>query len=184
MVAKSKTALSEVQKPEVKRKPRKAKERGNSTGTFYALPNGRVRWQVTLGFDRDRKQLRASGVEADKTQAQIAMAQAIGDHERGTFPMGGTVTLTEYAKKWLEYQKDLAPATRRSYQCELNLALDHLGRLKLRDIKAFHIREALSHLADGFQHVVWARAERCRAVHWHTSEPVFEPCSVKPYQTA
>jgi integrase len=148
MIAKSKTALSEIQKPEVKRKPRKAKERGNSTGTFYALPNGRIRWQVTLGFDRDRKQLRASGVEADKTQAQIAMAQAIGDHERGTFPMGGTVALAEYAKKWLEYQKDLAHATRRSYQCELNLALDHLGRLKLRDIKAFHIREALSHLAD------------------------------------
>jgi integrase len=148
MITKRETKLSEPKKSKTASKRGRTKKRGNSTGTCFELPDGRYRWQVTLGFDQNRKQLRASGIEADKTQAQKALARAVSEHERGSLPMGGTMLLEEYVSKWLGYQKDLTRTTRLSYQHELGLVVEHLGRMKLRDIKAFHIRDVLSRLAD------------------------------------
>ena len=69
------TASISRQKSKNVSKRGKSKERGNSTGTVFKLPNGRYRWQVTLGFDQHHKQIRASGVEADKTKASKADQQ-------------------------------------------------------------------------------------------------------------
>lgn len=147
MTEPGKTSVAK-QKAKTVSKRGKSKERGNSTGTVFKLPNGRYRWQVTLGFDQNHKQLRASGIEADKTKATKAAAKALSDHERGSLTTGGNVTLEDYATRWLEYQKNIAQTTRMGYQREINLVLEHLGRMKLREIRTFHIRDTLVRLAD------------------------------------
>jgi integrase len=149
----------------------KTKSRGNSTGTVYQHRDGkRWCWQITVGYKLG-KQIRVSGIAPDKTTAQKAAAKAVTDHERGVLDAPDRTTLAEYTKVWLSRQKGLATSTRRGYEQDLAHALvipkserrpvepgkaqdvrSALARMKLRDIRASHIKDVMSALADREMH--------------------------------
>ena len=126
----------------------KNKARGNSTGTIYQHRDGkRWCWQITVGYKLG-KQIRVSGITADKTSAQKAAAKAVTDHERGMLAAPDRTTFDEYAKTWLTRQRGLATSTQRGYKQDLGYALEHLGKMKVRDIRPQHIKDAMSALAE------------------------------------
>ena len=135
--------MAKKQQPE----ERGTKSKANGLGTVWGRKNGRWSWQVTLGYDHDGKRIVRSGTEKDKTAASKALASAISDHEKGLLAPPDKTTLEEYALIWLERQPNLATNTKRSYRSELKAVFKHIGKLKPRDVRPFHIRETLAKLA-------------------------------------
>lgn len=129
-------------------KKKSSKQRGNGRGTVWALPNGRYRWQITLGYRANGKRLSASGTAKDRTAAELALAKAIADHARGLLAAPERLTVRTYAERWLERRKHRATATRRVYATELAYALEHLGHLHLRAVRTHHLRDTLLLLSD------------------------------------
>jgi integrase len=127
---------------------KKVKENGNGRGTVWKLPSGRWRWQVTLGFTPQGKRLAKSGTEANKTLADTALAQAIADYSRGLLGVSEDITLSAYADKWLSRQKGLRASSIRNYKKEMDYALKHLGKLKLKNVKPHHIKDCLTTLSE------------------------------------
>ena len=127
---------------------RKPRAQGNGLGTKYKLPDGRWRWQVTVGFDQNNKQKRVSGITKDKTAAQRAINRVQADHERNQLVLPNKITVQEYAERWLERQKSIADSTRASYKAVLSYAFEQLGNFKVTDVKTPHVRDALAQLAD------------------------------------
>jgi integrase len=136
---------NELTKP---RAEKKTKQVGNGGGTVWKLPSGRWRWQVTLGFTLEGKRQAKSGTEANKTLADIALAQAKADYSRGLLGVSEDITLKAYADKWLKRQKGLRPTTLRGYHTDIAYATQHLGHLKLKDVKPHHIRDCLTKLSE------------------------------------
>jgi integrase len=130
------------------RKRGKTKTRGNSTGTVYQYRDGkRWCWQVTVGYKLG-KQIRVSGIASDKTSAQKAASQAVTDHERGQLAAPDRTMFEEYTRIWLSRQKGLAATTQLAYKYDLAYANEHLGKMKVRDIRPQHIKDALGALAE------------------------------------
>jgi integrase len=130
-----------------KKEERKTKFKANGLGTVWERKNGKWSWQVTLGYDQDRKRIARAGTEKDKTAAAKALAGAITAHQKGLLAPPDKSTLNEYAQIWLERQTNLSTNSRISYQRELGAALQYIGTLKPREVKAFHIRDLLAKLA-------------------------------------
>jgi integrase len=122
---------------ENKRKVKDTKKAVNGQGSVRELPNGKWRWEVTLGYTLEGKRQSISGVCANQTQAGIEKAK----HARGLLGASETITFAAYAERWLERQKDLRPTTQLAYKTEVNHAKKHLGKLKLKDIKPHHIKD-------------------------------------------
>jgi integrase len=133
--------------PRKKKEQEPDKKRTNGTGGVYKLPDGRFRWQVTVGY-RDGKQVRASGIEPDRTKAMLAAANAVTDFNRGVLAMPDRVTVADYAERWLKRQKHWATSSRLKYERYVRYILEHLGKSKIQSIRPHHIKDMLSSLAD------------------------------------
>jgi integrase len=129
-------------------KDKKHKENGNGSGTVWKLPSGRWRWQITLGFTPQGKRLAKSGTEANKTLADTALAQAIADFTRGLLGASENISVKDYADKWYSRQKGLEANSLLAYRTELNYALEHLGKLKLKNVRPHHIKDTLLALSE------------------------------------
>lgn len=132
-------------KPRAKKETKKA---GNGQGSVRELPNGKWRWEVTLGYTLEGKRQSLSGVCANQTQAGIEKAKALADHARGLLGVSENITLAAYADKWLNRQKGLRHNSINAYRKELDYALKYLGKLKLKDVKSHHIRDCLTKLSE------------------------------------
>ena len=78
------------------------KRRTNGQGSVRQLPSGTFRWQITLGFDKDGKQILKYGVAESRPLAERAKSQAVADRDRGLLPMPSRVTLNDWLPKWLD----------------------------------------------------------------------------------
>lgn len=130
------------------RRKGRAKNRGNGNGTVYKLPDGRSRWQVTVGFDQDAKQLRVGGIVENKTAGERAISQAITDHSRNALVLPNDVTVADYVERWLQRQKAISETTRASYRTVLGYTLPHIGHYRVSEVRTVHVRETLMRLAD------------------------------------
>jgi integrase len=130
-----------------KRKSKDDKKAGNGQGSVYELANGMWRWQVHLGYTPDGKRQRATGICATPTLAELAKSKAIADYNRGLLGVAESITLSEYTKRWLDAQRDIRASTKRSYRIDLDYALNHLGKMKLKDIRPHHIKDCLTKLS-------------------------------------
>jgi integrase len=126
-----------------KQKRGKARERGNGQGTVYKYGKTRYRW-----IFRKDGEIRATGIEANKTAAEKALSKAITDYERGTLTTMSRTTVREFSETWMTRHKGKEQNTLDKYQRELNYILEHIGGVKLKDLKAGHVKDALSKLAD------------------------------------
>lgn len=133
------------------KKPRakydKVKKAGNGQGSVRELPNGKWRWEVTLGYTLEGKRQSVSGVCANQTQAGIEKAKALADFARGLLGAAETITLSNYTTRWLERQRDIRASTKRGYKIDLDYALEHLGNKKLKEIRPHHIKDCLTKLS-------------------------------------
>lgn len=127
---------------------RKTKARGNGQGTVWEVRKGLHRWQVTLGYKPDGKRLTASGKAASKSAAQAAMTQALADHARGLLAAPDSTTLAEYAETWLGRQKQVRERSVDLYRQELSYALAHIGKMRVRDVRARHLKDLMVALSE------------------------------------
>jgi integrase len=134
--------LESLEQPK-REKRGKARVRGNGRGTLFKLPDGRYRYQY-----RKDGIMRASAITANKTEAEKALSKAIADYERGVHVGMNRTTVREFSKTWLGRHKGKAQSTLDKYERELNLILEHIGGMKLRDVNAGHIKDALAKIAD------------------------------------
>ncbi|WP_424949674.1 tyrosine-type recombinase/integrase [Deinococcus sp.] len=131
-----------------KPKERKVKDRGNGQGTVYEYKPGKWRWQVTVGYKPDGKRLSVTGRADTKTLAQSAMTQALADQARGLLAAPESITVSEYADKWLSRQKHLSANSLRAYRGELEYALCHIGKVRLRDVRPAHLKDLMVKISE------------------------------------
>ncbi len=129
-------------------KERKVKDRGNGQGTVYEYKPGKWRWQVTVGYKPDGKRLSVTGRADSKTLAQTAMTQALADQARGLLAAPESMTVSEYAEKWLSRQKHLSANSLRAYRGELEYTLQHIGKARLRDVRPAHLKDLMVKLSE------------------------------------
>ncbi|GGO28464.1 tyrosine-type recombinase/integrase [Deinococcus humi] len=122
--------------------PKKAKVRGNGEGTVWK--EGEVyRWQVTLGFKTDGKRITRSGRAASKKAAHDAMNKVQADYSRGLIGEPAKVTVAEYAGRWQRRQLQVTPRTANQYGDELAYALEHIGDMRLQDVRPHHMKDLM-----------------------------------------
>ena len=125
------------------------KRRTNGQGSVRRLPSGTFRWQITLGFGQDGKQILKYGVAESRPLAERAKSQAVADRDRGLLPMPSRITLNDWLPKWLDgMAPSLAPKTIANYrylsECHLRPLL---GEKRLQDLKPSDVRSAYQALA-------------------------------------
>jgi len=125
---------------------RKAKARGNGEGTVWK--EGDVyRWQVTLGYKTDGKRITRSGRAASKKAAHDAMNKVQADYSRGLLGAPERVTVAEYAERWTRRQLEVSPRTAKRYGEELAYALEHIGSMRLQDMRPHHLKDLMVKLS-------------------------------------
>lgn len=127
-----------------------AGRRENGEGCVKQLPSGSYRWQITLGFDVQGKQLLKSGTEKTKRDAERARVQALADYQRGLLPIPSQVKVVDWLPQWLELKRpNLAPKTSANYAYVINRHLiPLLGQRKLQELKPSEVRAAYVKLSD------------------------------------
>jgi integrase len=140
--------LSEPTTPKKPRAKKETKKAGNGQGTVRELPSGKWRWKVTLGYTLKGKRQSISGVCANQTQAGIEKAKALADYARGLIGASENITVKEYADKWFNRQKGLEENSLLAYRSELGYALEHLAKVKLKNVKPSHIKDTLLALSE------------------------------------
>lgn len=125
------------------------KRRTNGQGSIRQLPSGTYRWQITLGFDQDGKQLLKYGVAESRSLAERAKSQAVADRDRGLLPMPNRITLNDWLPKWLDGKElNLAPKTIANYRYLTQRHLSPLlGAKRLQELKPSDVRSAYHTLA-------------------------------------
>jgi integrase len=146
------------------------KKTANGLGTIDQLPSGLWRWRVSVKTSTG-KRVRLSGTTKTETLAKRALNKAVTDNERGLLSAPDRTPLHEYARTWLDRQKELRASSRATYWGELAHVLEirqenknrgkrserpeppkdprsQFGKLAVRDVKAIHIRAALSSASD------------------------------------
>ena len=122
----------------------KTRERGNGRGTLFKHTEGRYRWQ----YRNLEGKVLASGIAANKRDAEDALSETRTNYLRGTLATADRVSVSEYAKKWLESLKHLSPNTRRMYETDLGYANKIIGKMKLRDVRPTHLKKVLEELSN------------------------------------
>lgn len=125
----------------------KAKERGNGDGALWELSDGRWRWQLTVSVING-KQRRVSGTEENKTLAKRALKKAQADRDRGLLATPDRVTVAEFAATWLKRQEGLSTRSVSNYTNELSYALETIGAMKVRDVRAPHLKALMGMLSE------------------------------------
>jgi integrase len=126
-------------------------KRVNGAGTVSKMKNGRYRWELTLGYrivDGKNKRDSVSGTARTKAEAEIGLANALSNRDKGMLALPDQVTLNEFAETWLKRQEGLSKRSISTYTKELSYALEHIGKMKVRDVRAPHLKNLVNELAN------------------------------------
>ncbi|RJF71493.1 site-specific integrase [Deinococcus cavernae] len=131
--------------PAGQKKPRR--RRGSGEGSIHQLPNGRYRWQTTVGHDRDGKQVRRSGTARTRKEADRKLTEVKAAHQKGLLSLPSTTTLGEWLDIWLMRRRPhLAVGTYEQYVLRLKHVPVSLRRTRLQELKRTQVREFASDL--------------------------------------
>lgn len=125
---------------------RKTKSRGNGQGTVRQVGK-RWRWEITLGYRADGRRISRSGYEETKGKAEAAKSAALTDSARGLVGAPERVTVAEYAERWTRRQLEVSPRTAKRYGEELAYALEHIGPMRLQDVRPHHLKDLMVRLS-------------------------------------
>jgi integrase len=137
-----------TRKDKMPRAPKQpAPKKGNGQGSITALPNGKHLARYTHSVTSDGKQRKQSKTFDTKGEAARWLNQVLSEKSQGTLSEPGKKTLREVAAQWLEVQ-GVKDTTLAKYRRELALALEHLGHLKVLDLRASHFQAMLKTLSE------------------------------------
>lgn len=123
------------------------RQRGNGEGSIHQLPDGRYRWQVTVGRDADGKQARRSGVTRTRKEADRKLTEVKAAYHQGVLSLPSTTTLGEWLDVWLARRRPhLSAGTYEQYVFRLRHIPPSMRRLRLQDLKRPQVREFASEL--------------------------------------
>lgn len=112
------------------------------------------KWSFVIDIGRDestgkRRQKRFSGYNTKK-EAEKALAQKINELNTGQFVDAAKETIDEYLSAWLEDKKtQVRPGTWKSYRWLVNRVVEHIGKIKLADLKPQHLQKLYNQLQTG-----------------------------------
>ncbi|MED0676944.1 tyrosine-type recombinase/integrase [Aneurinibacillus thermoaerophilus] len=111
------------------------------------------KWSFVIDIGRDetgkRRQKRFSGFNTKK-EAEKALAQKINELHTGQFVDATKETVGEYLSVWLEDKKaQVRPGTWKSYRWLVNRMVEHIGKVKLADLKPQHLQKMYNQLQKG-----------------------------------
>ncbi len=117
------------------------KKRGNNEGSIYRRKSGTWAAQYTVWTAEGRRRRTISG----KTRAEVSrrLTEAMGDRDRGLVYHAGNLTVGEYLARWLEdsVRGTVRESTYERYGYAVRPHIEPaLGRLKLRNLNATHVR--------------------------------------------
>lgn len=125
---------------------RKPKGRGNGQGSVRPVGK-KWRWEITVGYRADGRRISRSGYAETKSKAEMAKSAALTDYARKLIGEPDRLTVAEYAERWLRRQYDVTPRTVHKYGQELAYALEHLGTMRVQDVKVSHLKDVVGKLA-------------------------------------
>ncbi len=108
-------------------------------------------WAFVVDIDRDpvggrRRQQRRSGFRT-KREAQRALTEVLGEVQSGGHVASGAQTLSEWIAEWLPVMAmKVRPTTIRDYENSLAHVTQHLGGVKLRDLRSIAIERTYAAL--------------------------------------
>jgi integrase len=120
----------------------------NGQGSVYELPSGSWRWEIKLDGQKHGATVR------NKTEAEKAIGKTITDHARGVLAPPDKTTLAEYTARVIARQKHLRPRSVKLYTNEMRYILEiqlgkyKLGEMLIRDVRAQHLKEAMTLLSE------------------------------------
>jgi integrase len=120
-------------------------------GHVEKTKNGRYKIVIERKTGGKRSRLVRRG-EGGKTEGKDRMAEIITDINRGVFIEPSKMTVEEYFEKWIEdYGKTrLSPTTYRRYKGIIKKRIiPSLGKTKLTELKAMHLRSFYRELLEG-----------------------------------
>jgi integrase len=126
-------------------------KRVNGAGTVSKMKNGRYRWELTLGYrivDGKNKRDSVSGTARTKAEAEIGLANALSNRDKGMLALPDQVTVNEFAETWVKRQEGLSKRSISTYTKELSYALERIGKMKVRDVRAPHLKNLVNELAN------------------------------------
>jgi integrase len=117
--------------------------RGHNEGTYYQLPNGKWRVQVTI----DGKRI---GHVGTRTECRKWAEDILGQIDKGLTFEGTRKTLSEFFDEWLKSARpSLRPRTWDQYdQVARKYIIPELGKLKLKDLTPSRVQAFYNHLQD------------------------------------
>lgn len=117
---------------------RKAGRRERGSGSYETLPSGRTRWRVKVSGKW------YSGTTDTLSEAKDAVGKVQNARSENMLAKPSTMTVAQYATKWLEYKaaEGRSPATLDSYERQLrNNILPHIGDVKLQKLSGSHLQD-------------------------------------------
>jgi integrase len=125
-------------------------KRVNGAGSVKQMQNGRWRWTLTLGYrivgDKTKRD-EVGGTASTKKAAEIALADAITMRDRGLLAVCDRVTVSEFIETWFSRLEGLNTRSVAMYRKELSYALEHIGKMKVKDVRAPHLKNLMTTLA-------------------------------------
>ncbi|GAA4022871.1 site-specific integrase [Deinococcus rubellus] len=125
---------------------KKPKVRGNGQGTVRQVGK-KWRWEITLGFRSSGSRISKSRYAETKGKAEAAKNAALTDYSRGLIGEPDKVTVADFAARWLRRQHDVTPRTAKKYGQELDYALEHIGSMRLQDVRPHHLKDVVGQVA-------------------------------------
>lgn len=117
---------------------------------------GKDSWELRFDIGRHpktgKRQFRYKTIKGTKKQAELALTEEMRRRDTGIDVNPAKITVTEYFDRWLrDYARpNVAPSTFNRYGQIASRLNQHLGSLRLQDIRPAHIQDAYGRLtADG-----------------------------------
>ncbi|MAE80038.1 MAG: hypothetical protein CL695_00465 [Chloroflexi bacterium] len=136
--------------------------------------------QVSAGFDSTtgKRQRITRTVRGSKKEAQTELTRLLSEIDRGTAPVVGTQTVSEYLDSWLNnvVSNRNRPRTLDSYRIIVERHLNpQIGSIRLHDLAAVHVQQVLSAarasgLSESTALRIFTSTYRCRAF-WYPDAP-------------
>lgn len=125
----------------------RSRRRVRGEGSIRKRPDGRWEGTIYVGYSEAGKAQRRSVYGSTKKEVSQKLLELRQQPERGHSGGIQTLTVREFAQRWLQSRGNVLPDTLYKYGRELQPILDVIGHLKLADLKAHHVRDAYNELA-------------------------------------
>lgn len=126
----------------------KRERREKGSGSFFTLPDGRYAWEISESVGGKPKTTRITRRDPDELRREVAAF--LKEREAGGTGQGGQEWLQDFlARAHTILEPGWAPRTRTFYRLQFGTISQHLGGLRLRELRPTHVDQMTAALLDG-----------------------------------